>query len=250
MQVTYDHFQSRQQESCEEALRVARDAHHQVLVAAALLEVQIERLSYSITCGQSSSHRQLGSHQHSCSRICKRSHRRHPPVSQQEQIPSVVSHNGNSAKRQASSSSPSDPGGGSPLRNIALDGVPQLGLGYLMEVSWQKETLVLTLSGPRPWTLPGRAPTLAGSRRLEGPLERPAAQTSPWWPLWVDWVAWSMCGHASLVEGVLGDLWHRGPLGIFLKSEDLLWGAYGMVPIQRREKWLLQCNCPEMYWKG
>ena len=58
MQVTYDHFGhfwDRQQESHEEALRVARDAHHWVLVAAALLEGHIKRLGHSITCGQSHS---------------------------------------------------------------------------------------------------------------------------------------------------------------------------------------------------
>ena len=48
-QVTYDHFghfQDRQQESCEEALRVPWDAHHQVLAAATLLEGHIERLGH------------------------------------------------------------------------------------------------------------------------------------------------------------------------------------------------------------
>ena len=57
-QVTYDHFGhfwDRQQESHEEALRMARDAHHQVLVAAALLEGHIERLGHSVTWGWSHS---------------------------------------------------------------------------------------------------------------------------------------------------------------------------------------------------
>ena len=54
MQVTYDHFghfQERQQESHEEALRVARDGHHRVLATATLLEGHIERLNWSITWG-------------------------------------------------------------------------------------------------------------------------------------------------------------------------------------------------------
>ena len=53
-QATYDHFahfRDRHQESQEEAIRVARDAHHWALVAAALLEGHIERLSHSISQG-------------------------------------------------------------------------------------------------------------------------------------------------------------------------------------------------------
>ena len=106
MQVTYDHFQSRQQESCKEALRVVRNAHHQALAAAALLDGHIKTLSHSISCGWSGSHGQLGSHWHSCSRRCTRSHRRCLPVNQQEQIPSVVGCPGDSAKRWAPSPSP------------------------------------------------------------------------------------------------------------------------------------------------
>ena len=58
MQVTYDyfgHFWDRQQESCKEALRVARDAHHWACVAATLLEGHIEWLGHSITHGWSHS---------------------------------------------------------------------------------------------------------------------------------------------------------------------------------------------------
>ena len=53
-QATYEHFghfHNRQQESHEEALKVARDAHCQVPMAAALLEGHIERLSCSISLG-------------------------------------------------------------------------------------------------------------------------------------------------------------------------------------------------------
>ena len=109
MWVTYDCFQNRQDESHKEALRVARDAHHQVLAAATLFEGHIERLSHSVCHGWSSSHGQSGSHQHSCSRRHTRSCRRCPPVNQQEQIPSVVGHHGDSAKRQAPSPNPVRP---------------------------------------------------------------------------------------------------------------------------------------------
>ena len=108
-QVTYDHFQSRQQESHEEALIVARDAHHQALAAAALLEGHIERLSHSVSHGWSGSHGQSGSHWHSCSGRHMRSHRRHPPVKQQEQIPSVVGHPWDSSKRWPPSPRPVRP---------------------------------------------------------------------------------------------------------------------------------------------
>ena len=47
----YDHFWNRWQESHEEALRLAQDAHHQVLVATALLEGHIKRLGHSISHG-------------------------------------------------------------------------------------------------------------------------------------------------------------------------------------------------------
>ena len=79
---------------------------HQALVAATLLEGHIKRLSCSITNGWSGSHGQLGSHQHSHSRIHMRSCRRCPSVSQQEQIPSAVGHTRDSAKRWAPFLSP------------------------------------------------------------------------------------------------------------------------------------------------
>ena len=49
VQDMYDHFWNRQQESCEEALKVAQDDHHQVLAAAALLEGNIKRLAHSVS---------------------------------------------------------------------------------------------------------------------------------------------------------------------------------------------------------
>ena len=53
-QATYDHFGhlwDRQQESWEEALMVARDTHHWVLAAAAMIVGHIEYLSCSISHG-------------------------------------------------------------------------------------------------------------------------------------------------------------------------------------------------------
>ena len=49
--VTYDHFRDLKEESCEEALAVAWDAHRQALAAMAFLKDKIERLSHSISHG-------------------------------------------------------------------------------------------------------------------------------------------------------------------------------------------------------
>ena len=100
MQATYDHFghfQDLQQESFKEALRVARDAHHQVQVAAALLEGHIERLGHSVNQGWSHSWGWSGSCWYS-SRRYRRSHRR--------QTSSLAENTGNPARRQASLPSP------------------------------------------------------------------------------------------------------------------------------------------------
>ena len=109
MQVTYDYFRNRQQESCKEALRVARDSYHQVLAAATLLEGHIKRMNCSISQGWSASHGQLGSHWHSHSRRHTRSHRRHLPVNQKELVPSVGGCPGDSAKMRSPSPNPVRP---------------------------------------------------------------------------------------------------------------------------------------------
>ena len=71
-QVTYDHFWDRQQESWEEALRVARDAHHWMLAMVAMLErhraAELLHLSWVAW--------QLGAIRQSRSGGCSR-HRRH-----------------------------------------------------------------------------------------------------------------------------------------------------------------------------
>ena len=84
---TYDHFNNMWWDSCEEALAMVRDAHQWALVAAALLEENIEQLSHSVTCGQSGSHWCLGS----CR--CLGSHRRSQSAGHQKQVPSAASHN-------------------------------------------------------------------------------------------------------------------------------------------------------------
>ena len=48
---TYDHFKDLKEGSCEEALAMAWDAHRWALVATALLEDKIEKLSCSISHG-------------------------------------------------------------------------------------------------------------------------------------------------------------------------------------------------------
>ena len=105
-QDTYDNFQNRWQESCEKALRVAQDAHHQALVAAALLKGHIKRLGHSVSHGWSSSQHPSGSCQHSCSRGCTRSCKRCPLASEQGQVPSVADHTVDPAKKWAPSPSP------------------------------------------------------------------------------------------------------------------------------------------------
>ena len=77
----------------EKALALARDVHWWVLVAAALLEENIEWLSYSITCGQSGSCQCLGSHR--CLGGCRRSWL----AGCWQQVPSAVSCSGDSVKR-------------------------------------------------------------------------------------------------------------------------------------------------------
>ena len=57
---TYDHFMDLKEGSCEEALAVPQDAHQWALAALALLEEKIERLSYSVSCRWSGSHRCSG----------------------------------------------------------------------------------------------------------------------------------------------------------------------------------------------
>ena len=57
----FDHYWDRQEESWEEALRVARDAHHQALVVATLLEGHIISLHHSVSYGQTGSQRQSSS---------------------------------------------------------------------------------------------------------------------------------------------------------------------------------------------
>ena len=106
VQDMYNHFWNRWQESCEEALRVAWDAHCWALVAATLLEGHIERLGHSISHGQSSSQHQLGSYWHLGSRGHTRSCRRCLPAGQEEQVPSAADCTGDPAKRWAPSPSP------------------------------------------------------------------------------------------------------------------------------------------------
>ena len=124
MQVTYDHFghfRSMQQESWEEALRVARDAHC-LLAAAAMLEGHIEWLSHSISWGQHGSQGWLGSKQCSRSRRCTQSCRRHLLAGQGEQVPPMVDHTGDPTKRWAASPSPIRP-----QRQVDLLKTPALG---------------------------------------------------------------------------------------------------------------------------
>ena len=61
--MTYDHFRDLKEGSCKQAIAMAWDAHRQALVAMALLEDKIERLSHSVSHG----HWQSGSQKQSCS---------------------------------------------------------------------------------------------------------------------------------------------------------------------------------------
>ena len=108
-QATYDHYQNMWQDSFEDALAVTWDTHCQALVAAAMLESHIERLSCSVTLGQPSDHGQLGSCWCLHSQECLRSGREHLLAGQQEQVPSLLAHTGDSSERQAPSPSPTRP---------------------------------------------------------------------------------------------------------------------------------------------
>ena len=105
-QDAYDLFQNRHHESCKKALRVAWDAHHQVLAAANPLDGHIERLSCSVSCRWSGSHGWSGSHQCLHSGGHSKSCRRCPQMGQQEQVPLVVGCIGDSADRQTLLPSP------------------------------------------------------------------------------------------------------------------------------------------------
>ena len=93
----YNWLKDTTQDSCKEALAVARDAHQQTLAATALLEEKIKRLSHSLSCGHqcSGSHRHLASHQW-----------RSQTGSHQTKVPQVEAHQGESSRRWTQSPSP------------------------------------------------------------------------------------------------------------------------------------------------
>ena len=199
------------------------------------------------SCGQSGSHGWSGSHQLSCSRRHTRSHRRCLLVDQQEQVPSVVATPGTLQRGEPPPTALSDPGGRSPLRNVALERVPWPVLRCPTKVSQWEGTLVpnplLTHTLNTFWegTHPGRG------AEEEGPPVRPVAQTPPGWPLQVDWVAWPICGYPGLVGRAMGDARCRGPLTACLEGKGLLWGAYGEIPGWKWEKWLLHPASSAVY---
>ena len=92
---TYDRFMDIKWDSCEEVLAIARDAHHWVLGATALLEDKIERMS----CSLSQSHQCSGSHR------CSGSHqqRRSQTADHWTKVSQATSHHGDTAKRQTQS---------------------------------------------------------------------------------------------------------------------------------------------------
>ena len=99
----FDCYQDRQKELQEEALRVDRDAHHQVLVAATLLEGHIVSLHLSVSHGWTCSQRQSNSTEcrRSRSRRCTRSSKWHQSAS----TASVAGHPGETPKRRVPSPS-------------------------------------------------------------------------------------------------------------------------------------------------
>ena len=94
VQVTYDDLRNRHHDTCQEALAVMWDAHHQALAEAVLLEGHIERLSCSISHGHSGSHICSGSCWQSWSQGLSRSHTKHPLASPQAHIPPAEGHTG------------------------------------------------------------------------------------------------------------------------------------------------------------
>ena len=116
MQVTCDHFSSFQmwqQQSREEALRVAREAHCWVLATVAMLKGHIEWLQHSVSHRQHWSHGHSISCQHSGSRWylrsrgCSRSQRRHR--SHRGQVASLAYCPEDPGRRWAASPSPVRP---------------------------------------------------------------------------------------------------------------------------------------------
>ena len=94
-----DRFMDVSWDSCEEALAAARDAHQRVLVAVALLEDKIEKMSHSLShsCWCSRSCRCSGSHQW----------RRSQPAYHWTKVLQAASHHGDPARKWDQSPSPS-----------------------------------------------------------------------------------------------------------------------------------------------
>ena len=134
----------------KEALAIAQDAHQWALVATALLEEKIERLSCSLSHGC----------QHS--RGCKHSgscFQRYQAGSHQGRAPQAEVHQGGHLRDGPNPPALGGPGGASPLRT-ALKRTPELGSPVhlpgetWMKPGWKKRTL-----GPAsPQPLPGRFP--------------------------------------------------------------------------------------------
>ena len=122
--ITYNHFKNMWWDSCTKVLAEAREAHHQALAAVALLKENIKWLSHSVTQWWSGSCQCLGSHR------CSGSHRRSQATGCQKQVPSPVSHNGDSVKRHAQLPSPTQPrwqvtfAESSPERDLAVQELP------------------------------------------------------------------------------------------------------------------------------
>ena len=104
--LTIDWFKDTMWGSCEEALAVARDANWQALVARALLEDKMDRVSHSLSHGCQCS----GSHWHSGNHGCLGNYQwRSQTVGHQTRVPQVESHQGEPNRRKAQSPSPIEP---------------------------------------------------------------------------------------------------------------------------------------------
>ena len=193
MHAMYDHYKDLTEGSCEEHLAVVCNAYCWALVAAALLEDMIERLSHSLSCG--CQHSRSHKHLESC-------HQRSWAGSHQSAAPQVEVCQGGSSKRWAQSPSP-----GQSRRHITFEddfdedtGAREpcpLAWGDMEETRMEKEDLGACLPSTLTWKvfwleLRGRQPQ-AG----------PATWALPQQQCQVGQVEIKAVGHPNMVVGAL-----------------------------------------------
>ena len=122
MQARVDDLRNHREDSCDYALTKAREAHQWVLVATALLEGKIKRLSQSVSWKRLTSSWHSCSHDHSrrwsrgCPRRCTKTSAGWDPSG----VPSAMSHHGDHQGRLSGLPAPPDQEDGSLSKKIKL----------------------------------------------------------------------------------------------------------------------------------